>query len=111
MAGQPLFSGVPSQREAIAEPGEGGRLLPTRAWFYFFQNVFNRTVPTASVLTFAGATVPSGYLVCNGAAVSRNTFSVLFSVIGSAFGSGDGSTTFNVPNIAPSGGTQSMIKT
>jgi len=41
---------------------------------------------------------PSGYLLCNGSAVSRTTYSTLFSILGTTFGSGDGSTTFNLPN-------------
>lgn len=44
--------------------------------------------------------VPDGWLLCNGAAVSRSTYAVLFAVIGTKHGSGDGSTTFNLPNLA-----------
>jgi len=44
-------------------------------------------------------TVPSGWLECNGAAVSRSTYASLFSAIGTAFGEGDGSTTFNLPDL------------
>ena len=56
-------------------------------------------VPTGSVLPFAGATVPSGFLECNGAAVSRTTYADLFTAIGTTFGTGDGTTTFNVPDM------------
>ena len=56
-------------------------------------------VPTGSVFCIAVATVPSGYLECNGAAVSRTTYSVLFAVIGTAYGTGDGSSTFNLPDL------------
>lgn len=45
-----------------------------------------------------GAALPSFYLRCNGTAVSRTTYSALFSVIGTAYGAGDGSTTFNLPD-------------
>ena len=48
---------------------------------------------------FAFNTVPDGYLVCNGANVSRETYADLFAVIGTTFGSGDGSTTFNIPDL------------
>jgi microcystin-dependent protein len=48
---------------------------------------------------YGGATAPSGYLECNGAAVSRSTYSALFTAIGSTYGSGDGSTTFNLPDL------------
>lgn len=42
--------------------------------------------------------IPAGYLLCNGQAISRSTYANLFSVIGTAYGAGDGSTTFNIPN-------------
>lgn len=46
------------------------------------------------------AALPPGYLRCNGAAVSRVTYSSLFAVVGTTYGTGDGSTTFNLPNLA-----------
>ena len=48
---------------------------------------------------YAGSSVPSGWLICNGQAVSRTTYAALFAVIGTTYGAGDGSTTFNVPNL------------
>lgn len=54
---------------------------------------------TGAVATFAMSTAPSGWLKANGAAISRTTYSSLFSAIGTTFGSGDGSTTFNVPDM------------
>lgn len=56
-------------------------------------------MPTGSVIPFAGKTAPTGWLMCQGQAVSRSTYAQLFSVIGTTFGSGDGSTTFNLPNM------------
>jgi microcystin-dependent protein len=55
-------------------------------------------VPTGVVLDFAGATPPTGYLICQGQAVSRTTYSGLFSIIGTTWGAGNGSTTFNLPD-------------
>ncbi|CAM6005211.1 unnamed protein product [Sphagnum balticum] len=55
--------------------------------------------PAGSVIMYAGATAPSGYLICNGSAVSRTTYAALYSAIGTLYGSGDGSTTFNIPNL------------
>ena len=55
--------------------------------------------PVGVVLPFAGNVAPGGYLLCDGQAVSRETYSTLFSVIGITFGSGNGSTTFNVPDL------------
>ena len=59
----------------------------------------NQFVPTGGIIDFASSTAPSGFLECNGAAVSRTTYSALFTVIGTTFGSGDGSTTFNLPDL------------
>lgn len=56
-------------------------------------------VPSGSVFCMAVASVPSGYLECNGAAVSRTTYSVLFAVIGTQYGTGNGSSTFNIPDL------------
>lgn len=55
-------------------------------------------VPSGTILEFAGTTPPSGYLLANGQAVSRTTYATLFSICGTAYGAGDGSTTFNVPD-------------
>ena len=52
-----------------------------------------------SIAAFAGSSLPSGWLLCNGSAVSRTTYAALFSVIGTTYGTGDGSTTFNLPNL------------
>jgi len=56
-------------------------------------------VPTGSVFCMAVVSIPTGYLECNGAAVSRSTYSALFAIIGVNYGSGDGSSTFNVPDL------------
>ena len=55
--------------------------------------------PVGSVIAFAGSSSPAGWLLCNGSAVSRETYADLFAVIGTTYGSGDGSTTFNLPNL------------
>lgn len=56
-------------------------------------------IPTGAYLPFGGTTAPSGFLLCDGTAVSRTTYSALFAVIGTAYGTGDGATTFNVPDL------------
>ena len=56
-------------------------------------------VPTSAVFCVAVATVPTGYLECNGAAVSRTTYSALFAIIGTNYGTGNGSSTFNLPDL------------
>jgi microcystin-dependent protein len=55
--------------------------------------------PVGIIHPYAGATAPQGWLLCNGAAVSRSTYSQLFAICGTTFGAGDGSTTFNIPNL------------
>ena len=56
-------------------------------------------VPTGSMVPYVGATAPTGWLLCNGSAVSRTTYSDLFAVIGTRAGVGDKSTTFNLPDM------------
>ena len=56
-------------------------------------------MPTGSVMPFAGRSAPDGFLVCDGSAKSRTTYSALFDVIEEIYGSGDGSTTFNLPDL------------
>jgi hypothetical protein len=53
-----------------------------------------------SILTNTTGTTPSGYLLCDGSEVSRTTYSALFMAIGTYYGDGNGSTTFNLPNLS-----------
>ena len=56
-------------------------------------------VPVGAMLPFGGTTEPANWLFARGQAVSRTTYATLFAAIGTAFGAGDGSTTFNVPDL------------
>jgi len=56
-------------------------------------------IPTATIVPWSAAAVPSGFLECNGTDVSRSTYSALFAIIGTTYGAGDGSTTFAVPDL------------
>lgn len=56
-------------------------------------------VPAGTVIPFGSSSAPFGYVKCNGAAISRTAYSDLFFAIGTSFGAGDGSTTFNVPDL------------
>lgn len=58
-------------------------------------------MPVGALLPYAGTStaLPTGYLLCDGAAVSRTTYATLFDRLGTAYGAGDGSTTFNIPNL------------
>lgn len=55
--------------------------------------------PTGSVVAFAGDTAPTGWALCHGQALDRTTYAALFAVIGTIYGAGDNSTTFNVPDL------------
>ncbi len=55
--------------------------------------------PTGAVLSFAGESAPTGWLLCYGQAISRTTYAGLFTVLAEVYGAGDGSTTFNVPDL------------
>jgi microcystin-dependent protein len=57
-------------------------------------------IPTATIVPWSSASVPTGFLECDGAAVSRSTYSALFAIVGTSYGAGDGASTFNVPNLA-----------
>lgn len=56
-------------------------------------------LPAGTILPFGGAAAPTGYLLCDGSAVSRTTYAALFTAIGTAWGPGNGTTTFNVPDL------------
>ena len=60
---------------------------------------YEAMVPTGSTQMFAGTSAPRGWLIADGRAVSRTTYAALFAVIGTTYGSGDGSTTFNLPDM------------
>lgn len=83
---------------------QGARI--NQPWYRLLLTLWTRTggadgvrvVLPGSFMSFAGPVIPSGYLDANGQAVSRITFSALFAAIGTTHGSGDGSTTFNLPD-------------
>lgn len=56
-------------------------------------------VPTGAILPYGASSAPSGYLLCDGTAQSRTTYAALFAVIGTTYGIGDGSSTFNMPDM------------
>lgn len=89
-AGQLQSAGI---YEAIySEALNGG----SGAWLLLNPTV---TIPAGVVVSWARNAAPSGWLECSGAAVSRTTYAALFSVIGTTWGAGNGSTTFNLPNL------------
>lgn len=56
-------------------------------------------VPAGSIMAWSGSSAPSGWVLCDGTAISRTTYAALFAIAGTAYGIGDGSTTFNVPDL------------
>ena len=66
---------------------------------YWAQIPTGAQIHTGVILTFGGSTVPEGYLLRNGSAISRSTYAQLFEAIGTIYGAGDGSTTFNLPDL------------
>jgi microcystin-dependent protein len=90
VTGTTTFTGIPSAPTASA--GTNTTQVATTAF------VLANGAPTGGLIMWGTGTAPSGWLLCAGAAVSRTTYSALFAVIGTTFGVGDGTTTFNLPN-------------
>jgi microcystin-dependent protein len=75
----------------------------------FAQSIYTQLIPIGALLPYAGTQAPTGYLMCNGSAVSRTTYVALFTVIGTVYGVGDGSTTFNLPNFQSASATTMRV--
>ena len=73
--------------------------LPDQATLLDFIRKNFSAVPSGAIMTYGGSSAPSGWLLCDGSAVSRTIYSAIYSVISTVFGSGDGSTTFNLPDL------------
>ena len=91
-AGTPGATGATGPQGPKGDPGATGPQGPAGAT--------GAAGPTGSVVMFGGATAPSGWLMCDGTPVSRTTYAALFAVVGVLYGAGDGSTTFNLPDMA-----------
>ena len=87
----PTLTGTPLAPTAAA--GTNTTQVATTAF------VQQNSVPAGAVFYFAASSAPTGYLICNGSAVSRSTYAALFAIVGTTFGAGDGSTTFNLPDL------------
>lgn len=61
--------------------------------------VFPVNFPAGTIVPFAGSTAPEGWALCDGSTVSRSTYASLYSALGDAWGNGDGSTTFHLPDL------------
>lgn len=87
---------APGYSDAGNTSGQIAIIKPNTFWT---DEAVKRMTPPGAVIPYAGSTAPEGWLLCNGAAVSRTTYAALFDLIGTTFGVGDGSTTFNVPDM------------
>lgn len=105
-------SGTTLSRDAILDSSNGGAAVNWSAGTkYIFlalpeskvQTDIDATaagaIPTGLLAMYGGGSAPTGWLLCDGSAVSRTTYADLFSVCGTTFGAGDGSTTFNLPDM------------
>ena len=81
------ISGNGTSGQAVVSDGDGS--------FSYESNI----VPSGALMPFAGASAPTGFLLCHGQAVSRTTYATLFSAISTTYGTGDGSSTFNLPDL------------
>lgn len=86
----------------------GANFTAIQAWATSTDAGVEGVIPPGAISMFGAAAAPAGFLLCDGTAVSRATYADLFTTIGEVYGVGDGSTTFNLPNLAsrfPRGGT------
>ena len=93
----PVFSGIPTA--PTAEKGTNTDQIATTAFVNDAVSSGGAGCPTGMIAFFHATTPPEGWLPCNGQKVSRTTYANLFAVIGTTYGSGDGSTTFTLPNL------------
>jgi microcystin-dependent protein len=90
VTGATTFTGIPSGPTAAT--GTNTTQLATTAF------VQSNGSPTGVINMWGTVSAPTGWLLCDGSAVSRSTYSALFAVVSTTFGTGDGTTTFNLPN-------------
>ena len=91
-------SAIASQAEAVAGTATNKLMTPQRV-AQAIDALLPPSIPTGALMFFHATTPPEGWLLCNGQGVSRTTYANLFAVIGTKYGAGDGSTTFNLPNL------------
>lgn len=107
----PLEDLAQAMSASLARDGRGGMVGPLDMGTFPIRNLAPGTVasdaatvgqagaPVGSILDFAGATAPASWFLCAGQAVSRADYPALFAVIGTTYGVGNGSTTFNIPDL------------
>lgn len=93
----PLSYSVASQAEAQAGTAADRLMTPQRT-AQAIAALAVTVIPVGAIIDHAGSSAPAGWAICDGSAVSRSTYSALFTAIGTTYGVGDGSTTFNLPD-------------
>ena len=83
--------------DELVAGGQGDMYTKAQVDALIASAIAQTTEKPGMIKPFAGTTVPTGYLLCDGSAVSRTTYANLFAAIGTTYGTGDGSTTFNLP--------------
>jgi len=84
---------------AMLSNGTSGQVLQSNGGSSAPSWITPSSIPSGTVFPYAGSSSPSGYLICDGSAISRSTYASLFSAIGTTYGVGNGSTTFNIPDM------------
>ncbi|MGV2141359.1 phage tail protein [Agrobacterium sp. 16-2014-1-2a] len=83
--------------------GTGTQAISTVAGLQAAIDALNASIavstPTGSVTIWSANSAPTGFLICNGAAISRTTYAALFAIVGTTYGAGNGTTTFNIPDL------------
>lgn len=88
------YNGSAGSQVYVKESGTGNT-----GWAALVATGGSSLMPTGTVIAYAGSATPTGYLACDGSAVSRTTYAALFTAISTTWGVGDGVTTFNVPDL------------
>jgi microcystin-dependent protein len=84
----------------VVAPGSSGNVLTSNGTTWQSSTPTSGfAMPSGAIMDYAGSSAPSGWLLCFGQAVSRTTYADLFTALGTTYGSGDGSTTFNLPDL------------
>lgn len=91
----PAFTGTPT----APTPSSGDNSTKIATTAFVATSMTSLVIPVGMITPYGGTAAPSGWLLCDGSPVSRTTYATLFALTGTAFGAGDGSTTFNVPDL------------
>jgi microcystin-dependent protein len=99
--------GASPLRIAGSVEAPAGSVVANAVYFATYRSASNQwiivngvsAIPAGSVIAYGGATAPNGWLLCDGSAISRTTYAALFAAVSTTYGAGDGSTTFNVPDL------------